>query len=406
VNWFGSGVVLPFLFIYMHNVKGLSNTVAGIVIASNGLFHMISTLGSGWAVDHLGGKRMLAGSLIVQAVAVSTLPLVQEPWQAMLAMGLYGMGTSAFWPSQSTMLVGLTPSERRHAAYAQQRVSMHLGLGIGGIVGGIVANVSDPASFTRLFILDSVTFLGYVAVLRFVADPARTEATPAGPGKANSYLEVFRHRLFVKLVSVTFLLVVVGYSMVELLPAFAKNHAGVSERSIGAIFLIYTLSIVLCSLPASHLLEGKRRMRAVAAIPLLWATGWMIVFFAGASFRSTAAAVLFGVAMILIGMGASLQGPALASLNAELAQPEARGRYFAVVSMAWGLGLTIGPAIGGRLLDLAPLAMWPLAAVLSVLIAAWALVLERAVPEHLLRVPQTVERQEEPEAVAASAPSA
>ncbi|MGH2820090.1 MAG: MFS transporter [Actinomycetota bacterium] len=388
VNWFGTGVVIPFLFIYMHNVKGFSNTIAGLVIAANGLFQLGATLGSGWAVDHLGGKRMLAGSLIVQAVAVSTLPLVEEPWQAVLAMGFYGVGTSAFWPSQSTMLVGLTPAERRHAAYAQQRVSMHLGLGIGGIVGGLVANVSDPESFTRLFGLDAITFIAFVAVLRFISDPPRHVG--ARSGTTGSYVQVFRHRLFMALVSVTFLLVVVGYSMVELLPAFAKNYSDVGERSIGAIFLVYTLSIVLFSLPLSRLLEGKRRMRAVAAIPVVWAIGWMIVFLGAMTLRSTPAALAFGAGMILVGLGASLQGPALGSLNAELARPEARGRYFAVVSMAWGCGLTIGPALGGRLLDLAPLAMWPLAAALCLLIAMWALALERAVPEHLQRVPLDV----------------
>jgi len=268
----------------------------------------------------------------------------------------------------------------------------------------VVANVSDPSSFTRLFVLDAITFFGYVAVLRLVTDPARVGVTASRPGKTGNYLQVFKNKLFMGLVSIVFLLVVVGYSMVELLPAFAKNQAGVSERAIGAIFLVYTISIVVSALPASRLLEGKRRMKAVAAIPLLWAIGWMVVFFAGASLRSTFAALAFGAAMLFIGAGASLQGPALASLTAELASPESRGRYFAVVSMAWGLGLTLGPAIGGRLLDTAPLAMWPLAAGLSVLVAGWALVLERAIPERLRRVPQSVgEQRQEAEAVTASA---
>ena len=61
---------------------------------------------------------------------------------------------------------------RRHAAFAQQRLTMNLGIGLGGLVGGFIAHVRDPHTFTVLFTLDAVTFLGYVVVLASIHDPA------------------------------------------------------------------------------------------------------------------------------------------------------------------------------------------------------------------------------------------
>ena len=45
---------------------------------------------------------------------------------------------------------------------------------------------------------------------------------------------------------------------------FAKNETGVTERQIGFIFFVNTLAIVLAQLPFSKLLEGRRRMPALA----------------------------------------------------------------------------------------------------------------------------------------------
>ena len=72
-------------------------------------------------------------------------------------------------------------------------------------------------------------------------------------------------------------------------------------------------------------------------------------------------------------------------------------------SLSWGLGGTVGPAVGGFILAAAPFALWPLAAAVCLVASAGALALERFVPPSLQRVP----RQEVPtEAIVEPAPSA
>jgi MFS family permease len=204
------------------------------------------------------------------------------------------------------------------------------------------------------------------------------------PGR---YRDVLRDRLLLGIVGLNILFVSAGYAQIELLPAFAKNEAGVTERAIGVIFLVNTLVIVLAQLPIAHQLEGRRRMPALALMTVLWATSWMLVLLFGATLETVAAAVGFALAGIVFGLGECFQGPTQGALVADLAPPRLRGRYMALSTISWEIGFVIGPAIGGFILDHRPLALWPLAAGVCLLAGVGALALERGIPRELRLTP-------------------
>jgi len=385
LNSFGNGVVFPFLAIYFRDVRGLGIEVAGLAIALSSAMQLLAVLALGPLIDRLGARATLGAGLVLQAVGFGLLPLVSEAWHAYALMALEGLGSAAFWPSQSTLISRLTPPARRHAAFAQQRVTMNLGVGLGGLTGGLIANVDSPTSFTVLFVVDALTFLAYVGVLFVIRDPGGEPSTAEGGG---SYLDVLRHRVFLGLWTLNFLFVTIGYSLFNLLPPFVREHSHVSERQIGAIFFVNTIVIVLAQLPISRAIEGKRRMRALALMPLLWAAAWLLVDASGYWLEATAAFVVLAVAAAVLGVGECFHGPAHQALVADLASDRLRGRYFSVHSASWGLGGTVGPALGGFLLAVAPFALWPLAAAVCVVAAAGAIALERAVPPRLRRIPR------------------
>ena len=86
-------------------------------------------------------------------------------------------------------------------------------------------------------------------------------------------------------------------------------------------------------------------------------------------------------------MGECFHGPAHQALVADIGPEHLRGRYFAIHSLSWGLGGSVGPAIGGFILAAAPFVLWPLAAVVCLIAAAGALAIERFIPEPLRRIP-------------------
>jgi MFS family permease len=385
LNSFGNGVVFPFLVIYLHDVRGFGLGISGLIVAASAMGQLTAGVLAGPIIDRAGPRTTLGCGLVLQAFGFGLLPLVREPWQAFVLVAIEGIGSAGFWPSQSTLISRLTPAARRHAAFAQQRVTMNLGVGLGGIAGGLIAHVDSPGTFSVLFVVDALTFLLYVVVLVFVHDPGLTAAEHAEPA---SYGAVVRHKTFLGLWTLNFLFVMAGYSLLTLLPQFARDPAGVSEREIGLIFAVNTGAIVIAQLPISHMIEGRRRMRCLALMPLLWAVSWLIVEGAGLWLEATAAFAAFAFAVLLFGIGECFHGPAHQALIADIGPDHLRGRYFAIHSLSWGLAGSVGPAVGGFILAWRPFVLWPLASGVCLLAAAGVLAIERYVPARLRVVPR------------------
>src|SRR5215471_14948335 len=194
-NAFGNGIVLPFLIIYLHNVRGIPLGLAGLAAAVNSAAALVSGFVAGSLADRVGPKRVLVAALLVMAVAISLFPLIRNEWQAYGLNILLGTGSGSFWPSQSSMLTGLSPHSARHSAFALQRLTMNLGVALGGFIGGLIASVAHPSSFTVLFLLDAVTFLGYAIVTTTLPSPRFHKERDAG-----RYVDVIRDGPFMRYV--------------------------------------------------------------------------------------------------------------------------------------------------------------------------------------------------------------
>ena len=386
-NSFGNGIVLPFLIIYLHNVRGIPLGLAGLAAAVNSLAAFGSGFVAGAVSDRLGPRHVLVAALLVMTIAISLFPLIRTVWDAYALNLLLGSGSGAFWPSQSSMLTGLAPPSARHSAFALQRLTMNLGVALGGLTGGLIARVAHPSSFTILFLLDACTFVGYAVVAAGLPSPQRDPEHAAG-----RYADVVRDRPFMRYVALNALFITIGMAViVELLPPYAKNFAGVNEREIGVLWMINSLVIVLLQLPIAKLAEGHRRMQALALMGVLWAGAMLVIGGAGTWFSGTAATGLMAIAVITFGIGECLHGIVHGPLTADLAPPALVGRYMALGSQSWQIGWIVGPAVGGFVLQHAPNALWPAAAALNLAAAAAALALERHLPRAVVHAPVGVE---------------
>jgi MFS family permease len=383
-NAFGSGVVVPFAIIYLHDVRGISLTVAGLAASASALGALPAGAAGGALADRFGPRRILSAALLVQAVAIACFPWIRAGWHAVVLQLALGAGGGAFWPAQSSLLALVTPDDQRHVAFAQQRVAVNLGFGIGGVVAGAIAVASEPATFTILFAIDAVTFLAFAILLARVPSPHATHHEAAG----GSYAAVLRDRAFVGLFLLNTLFVAAGIvPLLYLLPVYAKNVAGVSEQAIGLIFFANTITIVLIQLRVARVLEGRRRMRAFALMGAVWSATWLAVVATVETLDATAVAFVLAGAAAVLGAAECVHGAVHGPLVADLAPPAMLGRYMALGSLSWQLAFVVGPAIGGALLDAHRVGVWILVSVACAAAAAWSLVLERSLPPQARRTP-------------------
>jgi MFS family permease len=385
VNAFGNGVVYPFLFIYLHNVRGIGLAVVGLILATHAATSIVAGPIFGSQIDRFGGKAMLALSLAILTVGYAGYALVTEAWQGFLVGAVSGIGVGGFWPAQSTLIAGLTPTEQRPAAFAMQRVVMSVGIGLGALTGGLIASADSPGTFTALFLIDAATFVVYGAVMLVLVPAPSLAGAAHGPGRSGSYAEVLRHRPFVAVIALNALFILAGFSGFDVLPVYAKNEAGLSETSIGLLFLVNTIVIVLAQAPIARLARGHRRMPTLALLGVLWALGWLLVPLAGLAPGS--GMWLLTATMVAFALGNCLHGAVAAPLVADLAQPRLLGRYMALNALSWQIGFALGPAIGGFGLSVSPPGVWVVFAALCLLGAWLTRAVERTLPSGALRTP-------------------
>jgi MFS family permease len=386
VNYVGTGMFTPFLLIYLHVVRGLSLETAGLVSATFAGCGMVLAFAAGPVVDRVGARPAAALSLVLLAAGLGTLPLVREPWHAFALMGVAGVGRGLFWPGYSTLLINVTPPDVRAGSFAVQRVTANIGFGLGGLAAGLFVSTRDASTFTLVFLLNAATYLIFLVTLAFVPEQQRRQSAADEPRAG--YREVLRDRGFVGAVVIAGLFAAFGIAQLNsMLPLFAKETAGVSERGVGLIFVFNTVAILLVQLPVARVLEGRRRAAALALIGVIWAASWLLALSSGLWLEALAATVGLILVGVLFGIGECLLGVVQGPLVADLAPVGLRGRYNAVWLTTTQIGFTVGPAVGGLLLAHSASALWLVAAGMCLACGAAALLLERTLPAHARRTP-------------------
>jgi MFS family permease len=392
LNYVGTGMLTPFLLIYLHNVRGFGLQTAGLVSATFAGCGMVVGLAAGPAVDRIGARPTAALSLVLLTGGLGALPLVHRPWHAFALVGVGGVGRGLFWPGYSTLLINVTPADARAGSYAVQRVTANLGFGLGGLAAGLIVSTSSASTFTVIFLINAATYVVFLVALAFVNEPerARWQERESGARRAG-YREVVADKGFVAAILIAAAFTTFGIAqMNSMLPLFAKSDAGVSERGVGLIFLFNTVAILVLQLPVAKALQGRRRAAALALTGGVWAISWLVALASGLWLEALAATVMLIVVGVAFGIGECLLGVVQGPLVADLAPERLRGRYNALWLTATQVGFTVGPAVGGILLARSPTALWLAAAAVCLACGLAALLLERVLPAEARRTPVPV----------------
>jgi MFS family permease len=382
----GSGLTLPFLLVYLNQVRGLELEVAALAVSMVALAGLVGNPLGGWLADRLGPRDAVAAGVVVAAAGAFAIAGVRAPWQAFAASALVGLGASVVWPAHDVLLAALVGPEQRSSAFAVQHALLNLGFGVGGLAAAALVRESSPASFELVYVLDGISFLAFLPIL--LALPARRLAGEAGPSSGGFRL-VLRDRLFRRVWGLTALLVAVGYAQYHAaFPAYATRPEGLSVDELGLALAANMLVVAAVQLFALRAMRGRRRTRGLALVALAFATAWLVTLAAGQLGGGAAALAAFSLAMALLALGETVVAPSLSPLVNELASDELRGRYNGASTLAWTTGFIAGPAIAGLALAAGrPEALFlGLIACCGALALGW-LRLERRLPASVNLVP-------------------
>src|SRR6266508_1755011 len=349
VSGIGSGLTLPFLLVYLHQVRGFGLGEAGLALSVVAVSLKKKNPVGGSLVDRVGGRAALASGLAFSAAGSACLAFVFEPWQAYAAAATLGFGLAVVWPARTALLAAVVPAERRSSAYAIAHAAMNIGLGAGALLAALIVDTSSAGTFQAIYLLDAASFVAFVPILMRVPVPAgeraRETRTPGG------YREILRDRAFRRLWVLTALIVGFGYAQYPAaFPAFATGEAGLDVHQLALCFAANTIAVVVAQLPVLRSLRGHRRTSALALAFAATGIAWAIVLLGGGAPSPAAAAALFSVAMVALAVGETALSPSAPALANDLASDALRGRYNGVYTLAWTTGFAAGPALAGAAL--------------------------------------------------------
>ncbi|MEI6360990.1 MAG: MFS transporter [Actinomycetes bacterium] len=356
----GSGLTFALLVVYLGQVRGLGTALAGLVIAYMAVVSLLLTPLTGMSVDHFGARRVLIGGLLVEAGAVASLPLVNSAASAFVVATVLTTGAAFTWGPQSSLLGRLTPTEQRQRVFGIQFLLLNLGLGLGGVVSASIVTVADPSSFTRLYLIDALSYLAYVVVLLTMRGVANgPEATKAdGQRLEGGYREVLADRLLLRVAFLGFVLATCGYGAMQVaLPVFMTQISNLAVSWVAIAYTVNTLVIVGLQMTVLKRMQGRSRTRMLVVVAAFWALTWLIL--AGTSYLSPALAIIGAcLSTGVFALGEMLWAPIAPSLVNDLAPDHLRGRYNSVQGLVWGVAGALGPAITGVLLGGGHIIWW------------------------------------------------
>jgi len=372
LNFFGNGLVAPYLVIYLHFDRGIPLSLAALAIGSGGILATISGLVVGPLVDRFGPRTCVTLAMTANAIAYGGYTQVHVSWQAFVVGMAVGIGTGAYGPSVQALLSGLVPPQQRAAALSQQRMSAIIGLSLGGLAGAALVAAGTPSVYTLLLMLDSATFLAY-ALLVLTALPNPRIGRSPGSGGYRVALGDPRLRM---LAGVSLVMVAAGIApMLLILPAFARGIPGVAAGSIGLIYAVNTAVILLTQLRITRSVAGRSPALMLAIGAAVWTVAWGMIAVTGWLLEGWAAVIALAGAMTVYAIGECIYTAVVTPTAAAIAPPMLRGRYLAITGFAWQAGFMVGPPAAGALAGVQPLA-FPLAAATTC--ALLSIVLSRA----------------------------
>jgi MFS family permease len=371
LNYLGWGAVMPFELIYLHEGRGFSLGVAGLVLGVLTGLAVVAAPAAGPVIDRFGARATAAGGGVALAAGYAGLAVTHTPAEAFVAAAAAGIGNGALLPSQSTLLASLTSQSLRHRATAVSRVASNGGIGLGAVLGGLVA-AHGVNALAALFLANAATYLLYCAILvGTVRRNVRPEPLPGG------YRLLLRDRPFLHLALTNVALIAVGWGVFTwIVPPYAREQIGASSRLIGSLLFANATTVVLAQIPVAKLAEGRRRGQTMAVAALGFAGAALLVVAAGAAKQPA----LLVAAVVLVGLAECFHTTVLMPLVADLAPDALRGRYMAAIGLSWWLGLALAPTLGAQALSISPAGTFAASAVLSLGAGASALALGRTLP--------------------------
>jgi MFS family permease len=362
LGMFAFAIYGPFFLLYLNQTRGLSMTAAGMVVAVSSLSTALSQAPGGMVTDRFGRRKsmMLFAALdILFYIALTVSIAFSTPvWAIAFIYILAGFNSGMKQPATTAIIVDLAPGPRLTEAYGLAQIVANIGWVIGPLLGGFMFASFSYAWLFALAVLTS--FASLVLILTALKESYACTKRETG-FKAAFFIKpdkaLFTYVVFNLVVFIAYTQIVNMYSV------FVVERLGFTAAQYGILIAIASAFAVIFQYPVTRMVAMRIGDKIALFLgSLIFGLGYLSLGWI-TSFGWSVGAILF------ITVGELLFVPSASSTVGRLAPPDQRGRYMGLLGTGSGLGIAIGPLLGGVLFDAAsgtPPLMWGAIAAIAI----------------------------------------
>lgn len=365
----GSGLLLPFITLYLSQVRGLSLLLAGGFFTTTAISALLGSGVAGKWADQAGGRRVFHLGYWLGALASLLLLAVSGPVLVFVSGILGGFSQACRAVSTNTILSNANDDECRSTVFLLRHLAINIGFGAGAVTGAIVVASLGPSGYSVLILLDAVTFLVGSSLLRRTPAAAPDFLKGRLHVDASSYWSLLLRPVVARTLVLHFIIIAVTTSQMDLLlPLMVTGSLNLPEYWVSLAYAANTAAAVAAATVfARRGVSDRRAIRVGAAVS---GGTWAVMFLADLSPALAAPALI--AAALLLSVGETMEAPAIAAhLNGRVPE-SARGHMNGLLSFVEGGAFATGPLLTATALQTDRYGPILLALLVASLLASWA----------------------------------
>ena len=336
----GLTLVAPILPLYALEF-GVSYTAAGALITGFAVARLLFSVIGGVAGDRWGARRVTVFGTSLLAISSVTAALAPNYGVLLGSRFIEGVGSAIFATTAFQYLLQVTPKERLGRATAAFQTGLLVGVAIGPLVGGFLAELGDFRTpfWAYAFLAALVAVLAWFFIEDLPSRGTSARQVFAMAGK------LMRSRAYLALMLVGFSMMFMrGGARVTLLPLYAEQSLGFGAGDIGILLSVSALTNLLIVNPAGRFVDRVGR-KPVAMLGLTTAA----IATAGYGLFESFTGLL--IVSMIFGVTSGMASIAPPTMVGDLAPEGAEGSAVGVYRMSGDLGFVIGPLALGAIAD-------------------------------------------------------
>jgi MFS family permease len=348
VNQLGFGALIPVLPLYAQ-AFGVAASAIGTTIAVYGLARMLSAMPAGRLADALGRRRSMAIGGALCTLGNLWCALAGGFPEFVAARFVAGLGAGWVQSVGIIVLADISAPHQRGRMMSIYQGTFLFTVGIGPFPGGLLAShfgLAAPfASYAAASAAAGVLAWWVVPETRSFAHGERPAASPS----TTPFLRQMRLLLsdpgyaMVCLMGLANAVVRTG-GLFNVVPLLAASRLGLGPGTIGGWLALGSLLGLAASYPAGVLADRHGRKPVIVPSALLTVLAFLVYCWAPSM-------AWFGVACVLWGVAAAVNGAAPAAYAADKAPPGMNAAAMSGYRMVSDVGYVIGPVLIGLLVD-------------------------------------------------------